>query len=56
MKNKSVAWRTVRTLAILVKKKKEKKIWKSLVMYFRYSGLATERATKRSKIFQTVKL
>ena len=25
-------------------------------MYFRYSGLATERATKRSKIFQTVKL
>ena len=25
MKNKSVAWRTVRTLAILVKKKKKKK-------------------------------
>ena len=25
-------------------------------MYFRYSGLATERVTKRSKIFQTVEL
>lgn len=25
-------------------------------MYFRYSELPTERATKRSKIFQTVKL
>ena len=44
-------------MTILVKKKKKKKkIWRSLVMYFRYSGLVTERATKRSKIFQTVKL